>query len=118
MRQGIRSTKPNPQIINCKPTEATSLSSNTTPSHVIHIKVKYIIKLYTDGIVRFPVRSRSGNQYIIISYHCDSNAIIVAPFKSHADKNRLIAYGAIIKRIKDRNILADLQILDNEASTE
>ena len=116
--QGIRSTKPNPQRINCKLTEATSLPSDTTPSHEIHIKVKHISIIYTDDTVRFPVRSRSGNQYIRISYHCYYNSIITAPFKYRANKHRLLVYGAIMQRLEDRNILVDLQILDNEASTE
>ena len=54
----------------------------------------------------------------MISYPCGSNAIISAPFKSHSEKQRLLAYGAIMQRLKDRNILVDLHILDNEASTE
>ena len=54
----------------------------------------------------------------MITYHCDSNAIIAAPFKSCADKHRLLAYGAIMQRLKYSNILVDLQILDNEASSK
>ena len=54
----------------------------------------------------------------MIGYNCDSNAIIVATFKSITNKHRLLAYGAIMQRLKYRNILVYLQILDNEASTE
>ena len=54
----------------------------------------------------------------MIAYHCDSNSIIAVPFKSHTDKHRLMAYGAIMKRLKEVNMLVDLQILDNEASAE
>ena len=39
LRQGIRSTNPNPQRKKCKLPEATILPSNTTPSHELHIKV-------------------------------------------------------------------------------
>ena len=74
--------------------------------------------MYTDGNGRFPVRSKSENQNIKIAYHCDSNAIIAAPFKSRADRHRLLTYGAIMKHLKDRNIMVDLQILDNESSTK
>ena len=52
----------------------------------------------------------------MIAYHCDSNAILAAPFKTQADKHRLIAYNDIMQRLKDRHLLVDLQILDNEAS--
>ena len=116
--QWICSTKTNPQRIHFKRTEATSIPRDTTPSHEMNIRVKHISKLYTGDTGRFPVRSQSGNQYIIIVYHCDSSSIITAPFKSFADKHRLLAYGAIMQHIKDRNILVDLQILDNKSSTE
>ena len=89
-----------------------------TPSHEIHIQVKHIIKLYTNDIGWFPVRSRSGNQYILIAYHFYSNDIISSPFKSCSDKQRLLSYGAIMQLLKDRTIPVDLQILDKEASAE
>ena len=111
--QGIRSTNPKPQIINCKLTEATSLPSNTTPSHELHIKVEHISKIYTYDTGHFLVRSWNINQYIIIVYHFDSNTIIYTPFKSCSDKLRLFVYVSIMQRLKDRNMLADLQILDN-----
>ena len=84
----------------------------------MHIKVEHISKLFTDDTGRFPICSRSGNKYITMPYNCDSNAIIDNHFKSCSDKHRLLAYGAIMKCIKDRNILVYLQILDNEAITE
>ena len=54
----------------------------------------------------------------MIAWHCGSNAIISAPFKSHANKHRLLAYGTIMQLLKDLNMLVYLQKLDNEASTE
>ena len=54
----------------------------------------------------------------MIAYNCDYNAITAAPFKSHSDKHILMAYGTIIQCLKDRNMLVELEILDNEASAE
>ena len=54
----------------------------------------------------------------MVIYHCDYNAIISVPFKSHTDKYRMVAYNSIMQRLKDRNMLADLHILYNEASME
>ena len=54
----------------------------------------------------------------MIAYNCDSDSIFAAPFKYCFNKHRLLAYSAIMQRLKDCNILVDLQILDNEASTE
>ena len=89
-----------------------------TPSHEMHTKIEIISKLYPDDTGRFTILSRSGNKYIIVAYHCGSNDIFAAPFKSRTDKHILLAYGAIMKRLKDRKMLVDLQILDNKASTE
>ena len=108
--QWIISTNPKPQN---KLTTATSPPSDTTPSHEMQIKVKHISKLYTDDTGRFPVRSQSGNQYIMIAYHCDSNAIVAATFKYHSNEHRLMTYGDIVQRLKDPNMLVDLKILDN-----
>ena len=52
----------------------------------------------------------------MVAYHCDANAIIAVTFKSCKDKDRMVAYNTIIQRLKDRNMLVNLQILDNEAS--
>ena len=46
--------------------------------------------LYTDGTGRFPIRARSGNQYVMVAYH-SSNVILVEPFYSRKDKYRLEA---------------------------
>ena len=108
LHQGIRYTKPNPQRINCNITEATSLPRDTTPSHELHIKIEHIRKMYPDDTGRFPVRSRSGNKYIMIAYNFDSNATIAAPFKTRSRKHIPLAYGASMQRIKYRNILVDL----------
>ena len=49
------------------------------------------------------------------AYHCNSNVILAEPFKTRADKHRLIAYNNIMQRLKDKHLLVDLQILNNEA---
>ena len=84
----------------------------------IHIKTTPVINLYTDDTGRFPVISRKGNQCIMVEYHFDSNAIMVVPFKLGKYKDHMVAYNTIMQRLKDRNILVNLQILDNEASKE
>ena len=117
VRQGIHSTNPKPQRKKCKLPEATIITGNTTPSHELNIKFEHISKVYTDDTGRFLIHSKLGNQYIMIEYNFDSNVIIAATFKSHADKHRLLAYGAIMQCYKDWNILVDLQILDDEDIT-
>ena len=89
-RQNVCFIKPKPHT--SSPTQADSapaapVSSDEKPSHELHIIVEPLSKLYTDGTRKFPVRARSGNQYIMIVYHCDSNAILAEPFKTQADKH-------------------------------
>ena len=129
-RQGVRSTKkkkrsrsspvveiPNPPS-DLHPDIATGDVLPPTQSNELHIRVEPIEKLYTDDCGRFPIRSRRGNQYIMVAYHCDLNVILVCPFKTRKDKHRLEAYNAIMERLQERGHGVALQILDNEASKD
>ena len=42
-------------------------------SNELFIQVTPISKVYTDDTGRFPIHAHSGNQYIMIAYHCDVN---------------------------------------------
>ena len=121
-RQHVRSTKPTRKYNSLPapvPEPATPEEENDTSiSNEVHIKTTQISKLYTDETGRFPATSRTGNQYIMVEYHCDANEIIAVPFKSRKDKDRIVAYNSIMQRLKDRNMLVNPQILDNEASKE
>ena len=77
-----------------------------------------ISKLYTDDCGRFPIRSRSGNEYIMIAYHCDSNTILQAPFVNRKYKHSIRAYNSIMRRLTKNGHRVDVQILDNEVSAE
>ena len=78
----------------------------------------YIGKLYTNDTGRFPIKARSGNQYLMVAYHFDSNAILVAPFKTRKDKHRLEAYKSIMTRLRKNGMSVNLKILDNKASSK
>ena len=84
----------------------------------IHIWDQPISKSYTDDCGRFPIRSRSGNEYIMIAYYCDYNTILQAPFVNRKDKHRIRAYNFIMQKLADRGHHVDIQILDNEVSAE
>ena len=75
-----------------------------------------ISKLYTDDTRCFPIRARSGNQYVMIAYHEEGNLILQKPFKSKKDVLRITAYNAIMTRLAAKGLNVDLQILENEAS--
>ena len=53
----------------------------------------------------------------MVAYHL-SNVILIEPFASRKDKHRIVAYNIIMQRLKDRNLLVDLQILDNKCRKE
>ena len=55
---------------------------------------------------------------MMITYHCNSNIILVEPFQLHKDHNRLAAYDKIMAALKRRSHTADLQVLGNEANKE
>ena len=117
-RQNVRSTRP-------RPPRATSglpspIIDPTTPalvSNELYLNVVPMSKLYTDDTGRFPVRARSGNQYVMIAYHADGNLILQQPFKTKSDTHRIAAYDTIMTRLAAKGLSVDLQIMDNEAST-
>ena len=51
-----------------------------TKSKELYLTMEPISKLYTDYMGKLPVRSRSVNKFIMISYHVDTNVILVEPF--------------------------------------
>ena len=90
-RQNIRSTKPKSPIAPALPA-----ASPAAPSNELFIHVLPISKLYTDDTGRFPVKARSGNQYVMIAYHADGNLILQQAFKTSRNKHRIEAYNAIM----------------------
>ena len=71
-----------------------------------------------DDTGRFPVRSRSVNQYLMVAYHCDTNTILIKPFQTREDRPHIPAYTRIMTRLKTRGHIIDHQVLNNEASKE
>ena len=114
-RQHVRSTKPKPAPQPPLDTPPTPLPA--PPTHEVHLTEIAASTLFTDDTGRFPVRSRSGNQYIMVAYHQDANAILIQPFQSKHDHHRIPAYNYIMSRLKARGLHVTRHVLDNEAST-
>ena len=114
--QGACSTNPKKKPTNAKTSSSMAMKTPEELSHEIHIHVQHASRLYTDDMGRFTICSQSGNQYIMVAYHCDANVILVCPFKTRKDRHRLEAYAAIVESLKQRGHNVDLQVLDNEAS--
>ena len=110
-RQGVRSTNPKPGT-DPDPVPRKQM----TKSQELFIRTEPISKLYNDDMGRFPIRSRQGNNFIILAYHVDTKFILVEPFASRHDRHRLAAADCIMANLTKRGHGFDLQILDNECS--
>jgi len=73
-------------------------------------------QVYTDPTGRFIVPSSTGNNYLLVLYDYDSNAILVAPMKTRTAGSIVAAYKTLHKRLCDAGLRPLLQRLDNECS--
>jgi hypothetical protein len=87
------------------------------------IKTQYVYaatidseKIYTDQTCRFPVVSSKGNNYIMILYDYDSNAILAQPIKDRTAPELLRAFQVMEQELLARGLKPKLMKLDNEAS--
>ena len=71
----------------------------------IHIWDQPISKLYTEYCGRFPIRSISGNEYIMIYYHYDSNTILQALFFNGKEKHIIREYNSIMQKCLIEDIM-------------
>ena len=67
---------------------------------------------------RFPQRSSSGNQYILVGYHFDANYIEGIPLKSRAASVITSAWRELQNKFTLAGVAPKLWILDNETSGE
>jgi hypothetical protein len=112
-RKNVQSTKPKPPAAK-PPLVIPLIPQGKKP--LLFVKTYPISKLYTNDTGRFPIRSRSGNQYVMIVYHEEGNLILQQPFKSKKNVHRIAAYNAIMMRLAAKGLNVYLQILDNKAS--
>ena len=74
-RKGVRSTKSKAPTNTPLPGITIPLPNAKAQGLLIHVET--IRKLYRDDIGRFPIFSRSGNHYIMLDFHVNTNAILV-----------------------------------------
>ena len=73
---------------------------------------------YIDLAGRFPITSTSGNQYILVAYHWDANAILAEPIKNRKSATILKAWQKINSSFLKSGHPPNIYIMDNEASGE
>lgn len=86
--------------------------SNSSYIDTIHITGQ----IYTDQTGRFPTPSSTGNNYVMVLYDYDSNAILVEPMRTRTTKSILDAYKNLHARLCTAGQRPTLQRLDNECS--
>jgi hypothetical protein len=73
-------------------------------------------KIYTDQTGRFIVPSSTGNNYLMILYDYDTNAIFAEPLPNRRAASILAAYKTLHARLCAAGFRPKLQRLDNECS--
>jgi hypothetical protein len=110
----------NVRLTKAKPTSLAPLAVLSppieAPSNQVFVVTEPLSKLFTNDTGRFPVRARSGNQYVMIAFHVNGNLILQQAFKSKSNRHHIAAYNTIMMRLVAWGLSIDLQILDNEAS--
>ena len=93
-----------------------SNNPNLKTNDVIYSLVNTSDKAFLDLTGRFPFCSSRGNQYLLIGYHYDSNAILGAPLKNRQAATITAAWKEINKKLQRAGEANNVWILDNEAS--
>ena len=75
-------------------------------------------KAFLDLTGRFPYQSSRGNNYILIGYHFDSNAILVEPLKNRQAAEITRGWKNINKKCNHAGVQPHTYVLDNEVSAE
>ena len=73
-------------------------------------------QIYSDQTGRFIAPSSKGNNYLLIVYDYDSNAILTEPLPSRSSSAILHGYQAVHARLCTAGLRPKLQRLDNECS--
>ena len=73
---------------------------------------------YSDLTGRFPFQSTRGNEYILVMYDYDSNAILAKPVKNRQAAVLKEAFMELFGRLKQTGTAPSFYILDNECSND
>ena len=122
-RKNVKSTKPKSESPP-KPVDDTLsdfFPSSPSPSqraHACYIALHEVTgQIYTDQTGRFPIPSSRGNNYLMILYDYDSNAILAEPMTNRTSKEILAAYKRLVKKLADAGHHPKLQRIDNECDS-
>ena len=118
-RSGLRSTKQHAnEITEVNNFFPPSPQPNIKSNEVIYTIVNTQDKGFFDLPGRFPICSSRGNQYLVIAYHYDANAILGMPIKNRQAATITAAWKAIHSKLSKAAAAPSIWVLDNEASMD
>ena len=120
VRQNKKSTKPKPSKESIELDQdhfPKSDDTNERTHHCFAAAQEITGQVHTDQTGRFRVPSCNGNNYVMVLYDYDSNAILVEPTKVRTKEALLDAYTVLHARLTKAGLKPKLQRLDNECST-
>jgi len=96
---------------------APPIDGARTHTHHCYVAVMETMgQVYTDPTGQFIVPSSTGNNYLLVLYNYNSNAILVAPMKTCTAGSIVAAYKMLHKRLCDADLRPLLECLNNECS--
>ena len=124
-RQKLQSTKQTQPVVQVKEEDSdkdafpTSDAPNLRTQDTVFAIMDFTPsdRAYIDLTGRFPYTSSRGNQYILIGYHYDANAIIAEPLKSRQTAEITKAWSIINEKFTTAGVQPHTYVIDNEAST-
>ena len=96
----------------------TDTKHNEFYSQIFHTTSTNMAQAYSDLTGRFPHKSSRGNQYLLVVYDYDQNAIVFEPLKTRQAKEITTAFNKCYSRLNKHDNLPTLFVLDNECSTD
>ena len=109
--EGIQSTK---QIKNNDNFFPSSDVPNEKTNQVIFAMYNEGSKVYSDLCGRFPYQSSRDNNYIIVAYHYDANAILLHAVKNQNAASLVEGWKILLKKFTTAGVKPETWILDNE----
>ncbi|EJK62784.1 hypothetical protein THAOC_16590 [Thalassiosira oceanica] len=97
-RAGVRSTRPKAVPL-AEPEEPDVKRAFNVKERDVYIKIiDPTDAIHSDQTGKFPVRSRAGNNYIMVMCHVDTAAVLAEPMKNRTAKEMIRAYKVLLAR--------------------
>ena len=100
------------------PTQETTYTTHTNEVAYVLINREQLSTGYFDLTGRFPQKSSRGNEYILVGYHYNADAILATAIKDRTTSSITSAWQKMHNTFALSNNKPEVYILDNEKSNE